>query len=99
MDSKLIGKRTWRLTMTLQNKCTSKTYCDKSVLTIRLEPKWLRMDSRVILGALARGRSKSRRLAPLVRKFNSLMVAASFTPLLVYCQTDLNLADEPSRHG
>ena len=60
----------------------------------------LAMDSMVILGALAKGRSASRRLAPLplVMKFNSLVVAASFTPLLVYCRTDLNPADGPS-HG
>ena len=57
------------------------------------------MDSVVILGALAKGRSVSRRLAPLVMKFfNSLVVAASFTPLLVYCRTDLNPADEPRSH-
>ena len=37
--------------------------------------------SMVILGALAKGRSASRRLAPLGMKFNSLMVAASFTPV------------------
>ena len=51
------------------------------------------MDSMVILGALAKGRSASRRLAPLVMKFSSLVVAASFTPLLVYRWTDLNPAD------
>ena len=55
-------------------------------------------DSMVILGALAKRRSAPRRLAPLVLKFNSLVVAASFTPLLVYCQTGLYPADEPSRH-
>ena len=37
------------------------------------------MDSMVILGALVKGRSESRRLALLVIKFNSLVVAASFT--------------------
>ena len=57
------------------------------------------MDSMVILGALAKGRSASRRLAPLVMKFNSLVVAAFSSPLLVWCRTDLNRADEPSRHG
>ena len=50
-------------------------------------------DSTVILGALTKGRSKPR-LALLVLKFNSLVVAASFTPLLVYCLADLNPADE-----
>ena len=54
------------------------------------------MDLMVILGALAKGRSTPRRLAPLVMK---LVVAASFTPLLVYCGTDLNPVDGPSRHG
>ena len=48
------------------------------------------IDSMVFLGALEKGRSASRRLALLVLKFNSLVVAASFTPLLVYCRTDLN---------
>ena len=57
------------------------------------------MNSIVILGALPKGRSASRRLAPLVMKLNSLVVAALFTPLLVYCWTDLNPADEPSRDG
>ena len=57
------------------------------------------MDSMVILGALAKGRSPSRRLAALAMKFNSLVVAASCTPLLVNCRTDLNLADGPSRRG
>ena len=60
----------------------------------RLRPRGM-----VILGALAKGRSASRRLALLVMKFNSLVVAASFTLLLVYCRTDLNPADGPSRHG
>ena len=52
------------------------------------------MDSMVILGALAEGRSASRRLAPLVMKFDSLVVS-----LLVHCWTDLNPEDGPSRHG
>ena len=57
------------------------------------------VDSMEILGAFTKGRSASRRLAPLVMKFNSLVVAASFNPLLVYCRTDLNPAEESSRHG
>ena len=56
------------------------------------------MDPMVILGALAKGRSASRRLAPSVMKFNSLIAAASFIPLLVYCRTDLDPAGGPSRH-
>ena len=57
------------------------------------------MNSMVIMGALAKGRSKSRRLAPFIMKFNSLVVAASFTPLLEHCWTDLSPTDDPSCHG
>ena len=55
------------------------------------------LDSIAVLGALAKGRSSSRRLGPLIGKVNSLMLAASFTGLLAYVRTDLNPADAPSR--
>ena len=45
------------------------------------------------------GKRAFRIAAPLVMKFNSLTVAASFTPLLVYCPTDLNPADGPTAKG
>ena len=54
-------------------------------------------DSYVVLGAVSRGRSSSRRLRNLVAKLNSLMLAASFTGIWAYVRTDRNPADEPSR--
>ena len=55
------------------------------------------VDSWVILGALAKGRSPSQRLGPLITKVSSLLLAASFTLMLAYVRTDRNPADAPSR--
>ena len=55
------------------------------------------MDSAVAIGALSKGRSPSQRLGPIVQKIDALLLASSFTPLIVWVRTDLNPADEPSR--
>ena len=58
------------------------------------------VDSSVALGALARGRSSSERLAPVVTKIDAVCLAASLTFLLGWIRTDLNPADAASRsHG
>ncbi|CAK0801859.1 unnamed protein product [Prorocentrum cordatum] len=54
-------------------------------------------DSFVALGALAKGRSASKRLAPVITRINALLLASSFWPLWGYFRTDLNPADAPSR--
>ena len=57
------------------------------------------MDSFVAPGALAKGRSASRRLAPVIARINALLLASYFTPLLGYFRTDLKPADKPSREA
>ena len=55
------------------------------------------MDSFVALGALAKGRSASRRLEPVISRINAVLLGASFGPVWGYFRTDLNPADAPSR--
>ena len=55
------------------------------------------LDSMVCLGALAKGRSASRRLGPILAKVNALLMAGSFCPILGYVRTEENPADAPSR--
>ena len=55
------------------------------------------LDSQVVLGALAKGRSASRRLGPLLARANALQLAASLSVILGYVRTEENPADAPSR--
>ena len=55
------------------------------------------LDSQVVLGALAKGRSASRRMGHLVARADSLMLAASFMCMLGYVASPKNPADAPSR--
>ena len=54
------------------------------------------MDSAVVLAAVAKGRSSSRRLGPIIKRVNALMFAGSFHALLGFVASELNLADAPS---
>ena len=55
-------------------------------------------DSRVAVGALAKGRSSSRKLLPLLRRFSGLVFASRLQVAFVWVPTDCNPADGPSRH-
>ena len=55
------------------------------------------LDSQVVASIAARGRSSSRRLAPVLRRLNALCLAAGLYPIVAYVDTDDNPADVPSR--
>lgn len=54
-------------------------------------------DSLVVLHALSRGRSSSRRLRPILSKVNALLLASDVHPVWGYVNTKQNPADRPSR--
>ena len=54
-------------------------------------------DSQVALATSVKGRSSSRALNRLLRKFAALQLAAGIYPLLGWVESDSNPADEPSR--
>ena len=54
-------------------------------------------DSQVALSVAVKGRSSSRQLNKLLRKFGSMLAAAGLYPLLGWIESHLNPADEPSR--
>jgi hypothetical protein len=56
-------------------------------------------DSRVCLGAFAKGRSSSRRLLYHCRRIAALSFASGIRPLWAWIPTDINPADGPSRGG
>ena len=57
------------------------------------------IDSLVVLHALARGRSSSRKLRSTLSRINALLLCSSNQALWGYVRTDLNPADRPSRWG
>ena len=57
------------------------------------------VDSLVVLHALSRGRSSSRKLRSSLAKINALLLCSSSQALWGYVQTDQNPADKPSRWG
>ena len=57
------------------------------------------VDSLVVLHALARGRSSSRKLRSCLSRVNALLLCSGCQPLWGYVHTDLNPADKPSRWG
>ena len=54
-------------------------------------------DSQVALAVAIKGRSSSRRLNFLLRRYASLQLAAGLWPMLAWVESHLNPADEPSR--
>ena len=54
-------------------------------------------DSRVARGALAKGRSSSRALAPLCRRAAAIQVGCGLQPSFDFAPTRINIADNPSR--
>ena len=57
------------------------------------------VDSLVVLHALSRGRSSSRKLRSTLSRINALLLCSSNQALWGYIQTDQNPADRPSRWG
>ena len=57
------------------------------------------VDSLVVLHALARGRSSSRKLRSTLSRINALLLCSGNQALWGYVQTDQNPADRPSRWG
>ena len=57
------------------------------------------VDSLVVLHALSRGRSSSRKLRSSLSKINALILCSASQPLWGYIHTDQNPADRPSRWG
>ena len=54
-------------------------------------------DSLVRLRSLARGRSSSRKLRPIIMQLNSYLLAGDLHPVWGYIHTSQNPADRPSR--
>lgn len=67
--------------------------------TLRLfNKRWLHLvDSQVVLGVAAKGRTSSRKLFKSLHKYNLLILALHTYPLLGWVLSHLNPADEPSR--
>eukprot|EP00438_Fugacium_kawagutii_P023208 Skav215677 [mRNA] locus=scaffold278:111881:120662:- [translate_table: standard] len=57
------------------------------------------VDSLVVLHALTRGRSSSRKLRRTLSRINSYLLAADLHPLWTYVHTSQNPADRPSRRS
>ena len=57
------------------------------------------VDSLVVLRALSRGRTSSRKLRRTTMRINSLLLGADLHPLWGYVHTSQNPADRPSRRG
>ena len=55
------------------------------------------VDSLVVLGVAAKGRTTSRMLAPSLHRYNMLILALHCYPILGWVQSHLNPSDEPSR--
>ncbi|CAE8660827.1 unnamed protein product, partial [Polarella glacialis] len=55
------------------------------------------LDSQVNLGILAKGRTSSRKLSPVLRQISALLLAANMLPICAYVNTHDNPADKPSR--
>ncbi|CAE8684611.1 unnamed protein product, partial [Polarella glacialis] len=55
------------------------------------------LDSQVNLGILAKGRTSSRKLSPVLRQISALLLTANMLPICAYVNTHDNPADKPSR--
>ena len=57
------------------------------------------VDSLVVLHALSRGRSSSRKMRRTLMRLNSYLLVSGLRPLWAYVDTSSNPADKPSRRG
>ena len=57
------------------------------------------VDSLVVLHALSRGRSSSRKMRRTLMRLNSYLLVSGLRPLWGYVDTSQNPADKPSRRG
>ena len=55
------------------------------------------VDSLVVLGVAAKGRTTSKMLSPSLHRYNMLILALHAYPILAWVQSHLNPSDEPSR--
>ena len=55
------------------------------------------LDSQVATSILTRGRSSSKRLRSVLRRYNALVLAVGAYPLYAYVHSEDNPADVPSR--
>ena len=55
------------------------------------------VDSLVVLGIAAKGRTTSKMLSPSLHRYNMLILALHCYPILAWVQSHLNPSDEPSR--
>ncbi|CAK0805394.1 unnamed protein product, partial [Prorocentrum cordatum] len=55
------------------------------------------VDSQVVAAIVTKGRSSSRKLQPILRRWMAVVVAADMHPLIGYVVSEDNPADEPSR--
>ncbi|CAK0898088.1 unnamed protein product, partial [Prorocentrum cordatum] len=55
------------------------------------------VDSQVVAAIVTKGRSSSRKLQPILRRWMAVVVAADMYPLIGYVVSEDNPADEPSR--
>ena len=65
-----------------------------------LETKFAHLlDSQVVMGVVAKGRSSSMQLRRIIRKLNSLLLASGCSMAVIYVRSAQNPADRPSRWG
>ena len=57
------------------------------------------VDSLVVLHALSRGRSSSRKMRRTLMRLNACLLASGLQPVWAYVDTKQNPADKPSRRG
>jgi hypothetical protein len=55
------------------------------------------VDSQVVAAIVTKGRSSSRKLQPILKRWMAVVVAADVYPLIGYVVSEDNPADEPSR--
>ncbi len=77
------------LLKTLQWRARSLNIFDKRILHL--------VDSQVVLGVAAKGRTSSRLLSPTLHRYNLWVLACHCYPIIGWVATHLNPSDEPSR--
>ena len=82
----------------LELEAVYQTFKWRARSTRSLSKRWLHLvDSLVVLGVVAKGRTSSKRLQPCLHRINTLLLALHSFPALGWVVTHLNPADEPSR--